>query len=390
MSTPQNPTRVSIPVIDYTPAEIHKGTNDEWRIVFYVINPVLQKLVRKRIRIKKVKNQTERLKYAKRMCAEINSKLERGWNPIIEQEAPKSFAPLKKVFEAYVNNMEREVKSGSLRPDTFRSYKSFIQNIIHFIDLKFTKDLYSINFDRHFVATFLDWVYFEKNNSPRTHNNYLLFLRTLANYLIQRGYMSKNPCDGILAKKINKKVREVIPLTTRNHIKTYLEHNNPAFLTLCLTTYYCFIRRTEICKLKVKDVHLHKGYIIINSENSKNRKTEPVTIPDAFLPALSTHLAKASNSDYLFSDSDFAPGREPLNPKRISDQWSKMRKELKFSNTYQFYSLKDTGITELLNTGIPAIKVRDQARHHDLKITESYTDRNTTADKAVQKSVVTF
>jgi len=57
---------------------------------------------------------------------------------------------------------------------------------------------------------------------------------------------------------------------------------------------------------------------------------------------------------------------------------------LNISKQYDFYSLKDTGITKLLEAGIPIIKVRDQARHHDIKITEKYTPRRTTADDTIR------
>ena len=172
-------------------------------------------------------------------------------------------------------------------------------------------------------------------------------------------------------------------------VKT-LRDTNFHYYVLCMLTYYCFIRRTEITKLKVSDVHLHQGYILIDGTNSKNKKTESVTIPDIFLPDLALHLAKANNSDYLFSTNNFKAGKEPITPKKISDEWAKFRKLHKFDSKYQFYSLKDTGITDLLNTGIPAIKVRDQARHHDLKITESYTARNKFADEAVKSAAFSF
>lgn len=75
-----------------------------------------------------------------------------------------------------------------------------------------------------------------------------------------------------------------------------------------------------------------------------------------------------------------------MNPKKISDTWEKYRKQLNIGREFQFYSLKDTGITDLLNAGVPALKVRNQARHSDIKITEKYTSRNKQSDEVVQNS----
>lgn len=105
---------------------------------------------------------------------------------------------------------------------------------------------------------------------------------------------------------------------------------------------------------------------------------------------LVAHLEKATKEDYLFSDDNFKPGPRKLEPKKISDTWSKMREVLKFKNEYQFYSLKDTGITQLFNLDVPLIKIRDQARHHDIKITETYTPRNYASDETIRSLEFNF
>ena len=45
---------------------------------------------------------------------------------------------------------------------------------------------------------------------------------------------------------------------------------------------------------------------------------------------------------------------------------------------------------DLLNAGIPSIKVRDQARHYDIKQTEAYTTRNLTADATIKNATFNF
>lgn len=51
-----------------------------------------------------------------------------------------------------------------------------------------------------------------------------------------------------------------------------------------------------------------------------------------------------------------------------------MRKELQLPETMQLYSLKDTGITNMLENGVPAIDVMKQAGHHDLAMTSRYAN----------------
>ena len=155
-------------------------------------------------------------------------------------------------------------------------------------------------------------------------------------------------------------------------------------------TYYCFIRRTELTKLKVKDINLQKNIISLSADISKNGKNENVTIPEPLKILLENHLKNANQNDYVFSNDNFATGSKYLQPKKISDNWVKLRKKLTLPISYQFYSLKDTGITDLFNAGVPSIKIRNQARHHDLKITEIYTHRNDKADDDILNSSVKF
>jgi integrase len=175
----------------------------------------------------------------------------------------------------------------------------------------------------------------------------------------------------------------------KNKLKLYGVENT-AFYVACMLTYYCFIRTTEMTKIKVRDVKLFDGYIILHSCNTKNKKDESVTIPNQLVELLTTHLAKANNDDYLFGYDNFDPGSKQLTSKKVTDKWNKFRTKYNVANIYQFYSLKDTGITDLLNSGIPAIKVRDQARHYDLKITELYASRNTTCDETVRNALISF
>ena len=63
--------------------------------------------------------------------------------------------------------------------------------------------------------------------------------------------------------------------------------------------------------------------------------------------------------------------------KAFRDYWTRvLRKELKFSDRYKFYSLKDTGITNMLRANTDVLSVRDQARHSSILITDMYTPKD--------------
>lgn len=380
-------TRKATAFIDYKPAELR--INSQWLIVYYCVNPVSKELERQRVTVPVMKSKTERLKYAKKIVLEINKKLECGWLPYYDVNSASEYKTFDFCSEKFIKEQQQELQQADKRKDTVRSYVSFVNMIKKYIHEKQPSLKLMIELNQHFVFNYLDWIYYERQNSARTYNNHLAFLGTFFNYCIKRGYIKEDFTNGISKKKNPPKKRQILTDDVKGKIRK-LEHTDFNFYVACMLTYFCFIRRTELTKLKVSDVNLKNGFITIDQNNSKNVKTENVTIPNHFLPVLAQHLVNASSDDFLFSDDSFKAGKIQLNPKKVSDAWTKQRKRLGFSNEFQFYSLKDTGITDLLNTGIPAIKVRDQARHHDLKITESYTSRNKNADELVRNSDFNF
>lgn len=79
---------------------------------------------------------------------------------------------------------------------------------------------------------------------------------------------------------------------------------------------------------------------------------------------------------YLFSD-NFCPGETRKSEKSFRDYWGRnLRKALGFSDRYKFYSLKDTGITNMLKANADVLSVRDQARHSSILITDIYTPKD--------------
>lgn len=377
----------AIAFIDYKPAELRKGKR--WIIVYYAKHPITKDLQRQRVIVPKMANQSERTKHASKIILEINDKLRKNWLPFYDDNKTENFKTWEFCFNKFIEHTEFEVKNKEKRPDTLRSYSSFINLIKTYIAENKISAKLILELNKTFFVNYLDWIYLERKNSARTYNNHLNFIITFINYCISRGWLVENFANSIKKKAKQKKKRVILTAEVKKKVKEiqYLDFH---YFTLCMMTYYCFVRRTELTKLKVGDLRLHDGYIVLPGESSKNKITDSVTIPRELYTLLVDHLKEVNSDDYLFSADSFKTGRTQLQPKKISDTWEKFRKLLKISSEFQFYSLKDTGITDLLNAGVPAIKVRDQARHHDIKITESYTDRNKTFDEVVQNANFMF
>lgn len=383
MSTTQKSRNV-ISLVDFVPAELRE--NKRWEIIYYVKCPFENKLKRKANRVRPLKSITERRKLARKMVLELNKKLERGWNPLLNDNEIRGFVKFSDAARLFLDRTIKEVKNQEKRADTLRSYKSFIKNISDYLEEIKEQDMFVIKFKDDLVRDFLDVVYYDRDNSARTRNNYLNFIKTFSDWLIRHKYISKNPTTRIELIPEKAKEREIIPDGTLKEIFKFLKEKKENYHLVCLICYYCLVRRTELTKLKVSDVILKNGVIYVNKNVAKNKKSMPVTIPDVLISLLVNHLKSAEMGDYLFSD-NYLPGRAKLAPKKISDEWVKVRTALNLPKKYQWYSLKDTGITNLLKAGVPPIAVRDQARHHSIIQTEAYTPKEILKANADIKTV---
>jgi len=355
--------------IDYLPAEL-KANKSRWYVSYHAKNPQSGKLHRKTIKVNRVKSLTERKKYAQKLVLEINKKLENGWNPFLEQEAPKSFTKLTTALEIFLKHKTKEFDSD----DSIRTYKSMIKTLTNYIE-NFIKEpnLLVLSFNNTYVNNYMNYLFIERNIANKTYNNYKKFLVSAWNWLIENQYCKANPFMTVSKKMIAKKTRQIIDAGTRTRIKDYLiQENKKEFLAIIMLCFHGLIRPKEICLLKPDNIRLNERIIFLTPEMTKDNDTRIVSISTDLSNYLEKlNLDKINKEHYIFS-TKFKPGKHLINSRDIGREWTKLRNELKFSKTYQFYSLKDSGIVQMLMDGISPIEVRNQAGHSSLEQTNEY------------------
>ena len=237
---------------------------------------------------------------------------------------------------------------------------------------------YVYQFDRSFCVDFLDYVFIERDNGAQTRNNYLNFLRVFSGFLVEKGYLKSKPTDGIspISKRLYKKERECIPLDVVGRIANYCREKEPDFLFACYLLYYCFIRPVEMTRLKVRHFNLKACTLTIPGELSKNKTTQTITLPRKVIQyGIDIGVFSAPMDDYIFSYR-LKPGSVEIDPKHFRDHWDNVRQALKLKKEWKFYSLKDTGITEMCDRNVAPRHVKDQARHSSLAITDIYLQKS--------------
>ena len=229
--------------------------------------------------------------------------------------------------------------------------------------------------DEYALAKFMDYILIERNCSTQTYNNYLSWIRTFCGWMKQRRYIHDDPTDGLHSiKRTTAKNRTVIPDDVLVKVRNYLEEHNKHFLLAAYILHYMFVRPKEMSKLLIGDFHIEKKTLVLHGDQTKNRQSSVVTLPDHIVRLMiDLKVFDYPSQYYLFSDKCM-PGKGRRDEKQFRDYWNlHVRKDLRLPACYKFYSLKDTGITNMLRANTDPLSVRDQARHSSLLITNTYT-----------------
>ena len=355
-------------IYNYRPARYLSSRNYSY-VVYSVLNPETGRMMYRRIKLNYIKSKRERKQYAEELVKMVNAKLANGYNPFTDNSEAAKLILLSEAINDFLKLKRREMELHNICADSYKHYVLHLSAMLNHLT-----DVYVYKIKTATITSFLDALYIENQVSSTTVNNYLATLKIFFTYCQKRDFLSDNPTAKIRNMKVAPKKRQPIPAPTLQRIFEHLRQHDKHYLLACYLLYACFIRPSEICQLKLKDVSFKNQTIYIDGSISKNRKSQVVTIPrNVALYMIELQIYNVPNDFYLIGH-NFAPSDKPCNDKILRRKWLLLRQELRLPDIYQFYSLKDTGITQMIST-LDVTEVRDQARHHSISITDVYTDR---------------
>jgi len=419
-------------VTNYLPAML-KHYDSGWVIEYYVENPELLKLVRKRIKVNRIicryDSKREAMKHVHGIVLALNAKLAAGWNPFFCNDNTVSVSvsshvamvsdsttlsrnmgsstslPTKEDPIVVPTEKRDEKKSSekpsleeerhnisfnevctkyleeirrSLRPDTLRSYASFLKIFREWVENKIG-DAKCSDLSRALVVEFMENVYNRrkgrggKDISPRTYNGYIKQGSAFFSWMIDKCYIEDNHFSKIKAKRVGNKERELIPEDVREKVADYLRPRDPNYLLFLQLIFAGLIRPKELGMLKVGDLSYAQGNIRVRSEVAKNghERIVPLSV-DILQTFFNLRIHEYPSSYYIFGEG-FKPTAKRGSQLAGMKKWAKVRKALNLPMEMQQYSFRDTGITEMIKGGIDPLTVQQLADHSSLAVTSVYT-----------------
>lgn len=361
---------------------LHKGK--QWYVDFYAYDPSTDSMRRKRYMLDRYKKVSDRNKYAAILIHNLFEKLKAGWNPWTNATKTRHFTEFGVVLDRYRAYIDHAAQKGVLKEKTHIDYVSRLRQLEAYLEESNVNIRFAYQFNKIFAVDFLDYLILDKDNSARTRNNYRAWLSAFASWMKERQYIEENPVEEIHMLREEEKMRDALTAEALVRLKDYLGKYNPPFYLACLMVYYCFIRPGELRHIKVGDISIEKQTVYVRPDVAKNRKGQYVALNDQVLKMMiEQKVFEHPSQEYLFGRK-LIPSEEQVYINQFRYEWRKVRKALHFPDSYQFYSLKDSGIRDLANAeGI--VVARDQARHTDISVTNKYLKNASVAHEEAKR-----
>ena len=370
----------------YVPAVLRKNCHG-YVIEYYFLNGLTGEQERRTIKMNRIRKRcqtaSEFKQYAQSVICNLNIKLANGWSPMGEVQNTREFVPLPQIIEQYMREKESELSSSSLP-----CYRSFTGRLQEWIGKEYPQCNCAL-FTKMMAVQFLDWIWsgnsarynvgkkkaqHAEHISERAYNSNLKLGRAFFSWCIDKCYAKENPFETVKPKRTKQKTRTLIPESVRLRIDDYFAETNPAMQLMCRLVYTSLLRPVEATRVRVSQIRYDRDCIVMPCEQTKNGKERIGRLDEGLKTLLRKYLEGACPGDYLFSNRAWTYGSKPKNSQMFAKEWMKMREALKLPAKYQLYSLRDTGISDLMHDGVADIDVMHAAGHSDLSMTTRYAD----------------
>lgn len=210
----------------------------------------------------------------------------------------------------------------------------------------------------------------EKGLDKRSISRKISSIRSFYKFLLKDGAIEKNPLVSLELPKIDKKLptflteEEVIKLINAPNEKTLIGFRDKLILIFLYST---GMRVSEIVSLKVSQLDLNKGEVIITGKGKKDRV---IFLTEELKDLIKEYLNKRKkNSNVLFINRN----GKPLTDKGIRLLVEKYAKKVVPYKKVTPHTLRHTFATHLLTNGADLRVVQELLGHTKLSTTQIYT-----------------
>ncbi len=272
-----------------------------------------------------------------------------------------------KDYEYYLKNEK------GLSKNSIESYVRDVKQYAEFLD-KHHQITKPKHLEKKYIEAFLKSI--KRHVSAKSVSRKLTAIKSFHHFLSIEKEIDEDFSKNIQAPKIQKSlphvlsVDEILSILKQVDITKPLGLRNQALLELI---YGSGLRVSELLDIKMEDIHLNQGYIMVKGKGEKERM---VPISDMSIIALRNYIVKSR--DHLMGDEKNTYLFLNTQGKRLSRQGffkllKKLAQDAKVETDCSPHTLRHSFATHLLENGMDLRTLQTLLGHEDISTTQIYT-----------------
>ena len=376
---------MSVTSFNYRKARLVKLAHGRIHINYWQTNPATGKLTRFRetFGLNRIQDRDIRLQRAQQKILELNHKLPLGF-PYVKSLKARNEESLLEAMQFALS-----IKLQTDRKSTRHAYRSICSIFLRFMREQGWEKMVIADFTRSHAMKFLDHAIRHRGIGALTYQTYIVRLRALFTELRERDFLDRyehgrlvrpdNPFSRLPKKKIQAKRRRAFHDEERKAMAAYIQENDPFLWMGVVLQYYCFIRPSELRRLRIHMIRTHEGIIHLPGYLTKNRDASQITIPISMMKFIDQMKLCRYNQNFLLFGKGLQPHpTKPCGLNTLNNHHLKALRRLRDQGLIHnieglsFYSWKDTGALQLFKKKVNILEIMRQLRHKDLSTTQRY------------------
>ena len=272
-----------------------------------------------------------------------------------------------KDYEYYLKNEK------GLSKNSIESYVRDVKQYAEFLD-KYHQISKPRHLEKKYIEAFLKSI--KRHVSAKSVSRKLTAIKSFHHFLSIEKEIDEDFSKNIQAPKIQKSlphvlsVDEILSILKQVDLTKPLGLRNQALLELI---YGSGLRVSELLDIKMEDIHLNQGYIMVKGKGEKERM---VPISDMSIIALRNYIVKSR--DHLMGDEKNTYLFLNTQGKRLSRQGffkllKKLAQDAKVETDCSPHTLRHSFATHLLENGMDLRTLQTLLGHEDISTTQIYT-----------------
>lgn len=279
-------------------------------------------------------------------------------------------------WDTYINGYKTYlILEKSLSVNSIEAYLHDVEKLSQFLELtKCSKSPTQVSLED--VQHFISWIT-ELGISSRSQSRIISGLKGFFKYLLLENCIQKNPISLLETPKVGKKLPQILSIIDIDTMISKIDLSKPEGQrnkSIIETLYGCGLRVSELCNLKISDLHFEEEYIRVVGKGDKERlipigKTAIQNIL-LYKNNVRNHIVvKKGNEDVLYLN------RRGVKLSRI--MIFNITKELAFmagiKKTISPHTFRHSFATHLIEGGADLRAIQEMLGHESITTTEIYT-----------------